>query len=274
MKKRTSVQIREHYEIEKQIATRLRESTFEERKTLYTSAYDELFVSVPHHPLLTIKASQNEKEVKVRKEILNLKPFLNEQNIYLEIGPGDCSLSFEVAKKVKKVYAIDISKEITRNLKVPDNFELIISDGCNISVPPNSIDIAYSNQLMEHLHPDDSLGQLKNIYLALKKGGTYLCVTPNRLSGPHDISRHFDSVATGLHLKEYTITELDELFREIGFCYTKIYLRIGKTTFLLPIFPYKVCEKFISLLPHFLRKLITFNRLTRFLLGIKLLAKK
>ena len=70
---------------------------------------------------------------------------------------------------------------------------------------------------MEHLHPDDAVDQLKNIYNALVNGGKYICITPNRLTGPHDISKYFDNVATGFHLKEYTVTELSGLFREVGF---------------------------------------------------------
>src|SRR5581483_7134702 len=45
----------------------------------------------------------------------------------------------------------------------------------------------------------------------------YICVTPNRLSGPHDVSRNFDTVATGFHLKDYTIGELAALFQQVGF---------------------------------------------------------
>ena len=61
------------------------------------------------------------------------------------------------------------------------NFELIISDGISIPVPAGSIDFAYSNQLMEHLHPDDAESQLENVFTALRPGGAYLCITPNRL---------------------------------------------------------------------------------------------
>jgi hypothetical protein len=64
--------------------------------------------------------------------------------------------------------------------------------------------VAYSYQLMEHLHPGDALEQLVNIYQALKRDSVYCCVTPNRISGPHDISVYFDTVAQGLHLKEYS----------------------------------------------------------------------
>ncbi len=44
---RSSEQVKEHYEIEKALATRLRESSREERRTLYASLYDELFQRVP-----------------------------------------------------------------------------------------------------------------------------------------------------------------------------------------------------------------------------------
>jgi hypothetical protein len=46
----------------------------------------------------------------------------------------------------------------------------------------------------------------------LRQNGTYLCVTPSRLNGPHDISKYFDDEATGLHIKEYTNAELQALF--------------------------------------------------------------
>src|SRR5260370_7461978 len=49
---RTPEQLREHYEIEKELATKLRESSHEERRTLYTSLYHDLYRRVPSHPQL------------------------------------------------------------------------------------------------------------------------------------------------------------------------------------------------------------------------------
>lgn len=271
MENRTAAQIREHYEIEKQIAERLRNSTFEERKNLYTAAYDELFQKVPHHPLLN-NYSPAEKERQIAREVRSLQSFISENTNYLEIGPGDCTLAFEIAGQVKKVYAIDVSNEITKTENAPANFELIISDGSSVPLAPASVDVAFSNQLMEHLHPDDSVRQLQNVFRALKKGGVYFCITPNRLSGPHDVSRNFDAVAAGLHLKEYTVTELDALFRKAGFSKTKVYL--GVSRIFLPVFPYKIAEKLLDILPQSMRKLLTFNKIVRFLLGVKLVGTK
>ena len=271
MENRTAAQIREHYEIEKQIAERLRNSTFEERKNLYTEVYDELFQRVPHHPLLN-NYSPAEKERQIFREIRALEPFVNEHTIYLEIGPGDCALAVKIAKHVRKVYAIDVSAEVTKNLDAPENFELILSDGSSVPLAAETVDVAFSNQLMEHLHPDDSRRQLENVFRALKTGGTYFCITPNRLSGPHDISRDFDTTATGLHLKEYTVTELDRVFRSVGFTKTRVYAGVGNI--FLPVLPYKIAEKLLDALPPSVRKLLTFNKIVRFLLGVKLVGTK
>ena len=87
--------------------------------------------------------------------------------------------------------------------------------------------LAYSFQVMEHIHPDDALEQLRNLFAALAPGGSFFCVTPNRLNGPHDVSKFFDLEARGFHLKEYTITELEALFREVGFRKVEARLRFG-----------------------------------------------
>ena len=271
MGNRTAAEIREHYEIEKQIAGRLRRSTFEERKSLYTEAYDELFRRLPHHPML-VDYSPEDKRRQLAKDVRRLEALITPETVYLEIGPGDCAVAFEIARRAKKVYAIDVSSEITKTTDAPRNFELILSDGTTIPVEAESIDVAFSNQLMEHLHPDDAARQLENVFRALKPGGTYFCITPNRLSGPHDISRDFDATACGLHLKEYTVAELDALFRRAGFSKTRVFTDISGI--FLPVLPYKIVEKLLAALPHGLRKMLTFNKVVRFLLGVKLVATK
>ena len=49
---RTPAQIAAHYEIEKELANKLRHSTRPERRHLYPSVHDELYRRVPDHPLL------------------------------------------------------------------------------------------------------------------------------------------------------------------------------------------------------------------------------
>jgi SAM-dependent methyltransferase len=191
----------------------------------------------------------------------------------LEIGPGDCALSIALAAQLRQVYGLDVSEEITRRLSLPSNFQLILSDGTSVPLPPDSVDVAYSNQLMEHLHPDDALEQLEGIWRALRPGGVYICLTPNRLSGPHDISEHFDSVATGFHLKEYTIGELSQLFRKVGF--RKVQTLLGRRGVCVPapVAPVVAGEALLGLLPARPRRALgrTFGRA---FLGIRLLGTK
>ncbi len=61
---RTLERIRAHYEIEKELASRLRNAGREERKYLYAALYDELFQRVPDHSLLTNKNDSNVKSKK------------------------------------------------------------------------------------------------------------------------------------------------------------------------------------------------------------------
>ncbi len=270
---RTIEQLREHYEVEKELADRLRQATRLERRHAYASSYDEMFRRVPDHPQLTRKSSE-ERVKAVSREIKRLESFLNREVTFLEVGAGDCALSFEVAKRVKKVYAVDVSEEITRRSEVVPNFQLVLSDGCSIPVPPNSIQLAYSNQVMEHLHPEDASEQLRNIYESLVPGGIYICITPNRLSGPHDISQYFDPAATGFHLKEYSLSELNQQFKSIGFTKVRIYLGMGKTLSTFPLLPFSLLEAVLNILPHKLRKLIARSFPTRTLLGIRLVGIK
>lgn len=252
-------QAREHYEIEKELAARLRNSTKQERTTLYTTVYDELYQKLPKNSIVIRKTTPSSAAWVVNQRLQLLNCFLKPDTTFLEIGPGDCALCFEVAKRVKQVFAVDVTKSFKEDTNIPNNFELVISDGSNIPIAENSVDVAYSHQVMEHLHPDDAIEQLQNIVYALTPGGIYICITPNRLSGPHDISHHFDEVATGLHLKEYTVTELYKIFCKAGFSkiiYYKSYktLHIGLPLIPITVIGIKTIEMLLQILPYSLRK--------------------
>jgi SAM-dependent methyltransferase len=214
---RTPEELYEHYVVERELADRLRHSTKHERSTLYSEVYNDLFRRIPKHPQLTRVASPTAISSIVQGKMRLLSAFLNRDTVFLEIGAGDCRLPMEVAKQVRKVYAVDVSDEVNKGITPPPNFELIISNGTDIPVPANTVDVVFSYQLMEHVHPDDAVEQLRSLYKVLAPGGHYICVTPNRLNGPHDISMYFDREATAFHLKEYTISELSRLFRDTGF---------------------------------------------------------
>ena len=256
---KTYEKIYDHYIIEKELANRLYQANKEERTVLYSQLYDELFTRVPWHPQLTLKTNAEDTRMILNDRMNFLFKYIQENRTFLEIGPGDCTLSLEVAKYLKHVYAIDVSREIVKDVNFPENVSFTLSDGCEIPVRENSVDIAYSNQLMEHLHPEDAFLQLTNIFRSLVPGGSYICITPNKFAGPHDISKYFDEEATGFHMKEYAVTELYRLFKEAGFSKVFLYrnLRLFKLDVplnKLTINFVKIIEKTLISLPYKLRK--------------------
>jgi SAM-dependent methyltransferase len=273
---RSFSQIEEHYKLEKKLAKKLRNTTKSNRKHRYTKLYNELYTKLPHHPRWNAKRNSKNITDDISKQMHLIKCYLNPEFTFLEIGPGNCLLALEVAKYLKKVYVADVSNVVTRDFKFPKNFEFIVSDGSSIPLPKNTINVVYSNQLMEHLHPDDALEQVKSIFAVLVPGGKYICITPNRLNGPHDISKYFDQVATGFHLKEYTLTELVPLFKSAGF--SKINLIITIKNHVLsrkfPLFIVIFSEYLLSKLPYSLRKRLANWAPCRLLLDIKIVVIK
>ena len=271
---RAPEQLWEQYLVEKDLAMMLRSATKAERGKLYSFVYEELFRRVAHHPQLTNKVSPAQRAQGISPQMALLRPWLTPQTTFLEVGAGDCALSLALAEKVAHVYALDVSAAITQTATRPENFTLVLSDGTSIPVPEGHITVAYSNQLMEHLHPDDALDQLANIYRALAPDGVYICLTPNRLTGPHDISRYFDTVATGFHLKEYTCTELIAMLRSVGFRTVDQCFRKGSTYVRVPGALARCVEWMIERLPPRLQKRASTTRLVRGLLEIRLIARK
>ena len=267
-------QIKEHYEIEKELASKLRNSTRNERRRLYASVYNELLREVPHHPRVTQKTNKDSLSKAILSQMSLLHRFLDEGDCFLEIGAGDCSLSLEVAKYVRKVIAVDVSNLISKVDSTPLNFELIITDGIDFDVDPGTVDVAYSSQVIEHVHPDDIEQHLGNIYTALVPGGVFVLTTPHCFSGPHDISKYFDDVATGLHLQEYTYSILIDMLRRVGFSRQDVYW--GARSLYLRTKPSLSLrlENCLNRLRPEVRKSISHSIFFQILLGIKLVAAK
>lgn len=269
---RTEEQLRQHYRVERQLADRLRQASAQERRALYSQVYDEMFRNVPHHPMLKWAGLAQQRDVE--PDLGLLRRYLTRETVFMEVGAGDCALAIRAAASVKQVYAIDVSEQITRDVAPPANFKLILSDGTSIPVPAGSVNVAYSDQLMEHLHPDDAKEQLHNIYRSLAPGGIYVCITPNRLYGPRDISEYFDEVATGFHLREYAGREIRELFASAGFA--RVHFFVGARGWFLrcPAWLISGIERALDALPYGLRKPLADTAPMRALLGLRVAAVK
>lgn len=214
---RTIEQLRHHHEVEKRIAQRLRRSSREERIQIMRTMYDELFAEVPDHPRLAARDDLQHDQISVARQMRLLKRYLQPGQTFLEFGPGNCSLAIALCSVVRHVYAVDINEEANPSVQKPENFHFIVYDGYNLDLDDNSIDIVFSNQMIEHLHPDDTVDHFRLVYRLLKPKGVYVFCTPHKFYGPCDISWYFSDVPEGFHLREWSFTELAGLVDDIGF---------------------------------------------------------
>lgn len=251
---RSLERLRHHYEVEKELAGRLRQSTREERVSLFATLYGELFDRVPDHPRLTRRVTPEDSRRKVAAQMRILQPFLKPDSVLLEFAPGDGRLAAAAAAKVKKVIGVDISDQRESADESPANLDLVVYDGYNLTVPAASVDVCFSYQFLEHLHPDDVGPHFEIARRVLKSGGVYVFDTPHRYTGPHDISAFFTDELECFHFQEWTHREMRKLLKKHGFSTTWVF-RFGKPQrgFLMNALVNGL-ELLMSPLPHKLRR--------------------
>jgi ubiquinone/menaquinone biosynthesis C-methylase UbiE len=217
---RTPERLRHHYEVEKELASRLRASTREERPALFQKLYQELFNRVPDHPRLTRQESETGNARRVQNQLNLLRNFLQPGHTLVEFAPGDGRLATAAAQWVGstgRVIGVDISDQRAAGQAVPANFELVVYDGYHLDLPDSVADVVFSYQFLEHLHPEDINLHFELANRLLKPGGWYVLSTPHRYSGPHDIARHFGSELVCFHFQEWTYGSMERTVRAAGF---------------------------------------------------------
>lgn len=248
---RSARELRHQYEIEKALALELRRARPTERGRLYGRIYDRLFRQFPR----LVRSADTESRLReVRMQARALAPLLRRNTVLLEIGAGDCALALHLADQVGHVHAIEASTEAVGYLEAPDNLHLVVSGETRTGLAEASIDVAYSCHYLEHLHPDDVGDHAHEMRRVLRPEGCYVCVTPHRLWGPHDISRYFDEEPLGLHLREYGFDDLIGLLRGAGFRRFAALKGVGRTPGMVAPAPYLALESVLDSLPRSLRR--------------------
>jgi SAM-dependent methyltransferase len=265
--------LREHYTIERALAARLAGAPPAERGVLYGEVYEELFRNIPHHPQLSRRSSQ-ERDRQVERELYFLRELLRADITFLELGAGDQALARRVAPLVRGAHAVDVASAIADAAPAPTNLYVHLTDGSHLPLASASIDLVYSNQLMEHLHPDDAATQLREVFRVLRPGGAYLCVTPNRLTGPWDVSRLFSDTPDGLHLREYSNRELATLLCAAGFARIWAVVPVGSAARRVRPSLLSAAERMLEPLPARVRRRVLREPWRKPLNSVRLLAQK
>jgi SAM-dependent methyltransferase len=209
-----------HWTLEKALTKQLFESTPQNRKKIFYDAYNTLYNELPW---LQKTGSINDG---LSEQVYNERwlPILGDvkgKRIY-EIGSGNGNLITSLANKGAMCIGTEIS-ENRPNKQFQTNLEWHNTDGVNLMEYEQKAyyDLVISDQVVEHLHPDDISIHFKNVKEILKPGGKYIFYTPHYYIGPGDVSRIFGCIeAEGMHLKEYKYTEIYRLLKSASF--TKI----------------------------------------------------
>ena len=205
----TEEMILRHWQIEKELTRALLESRPENRWETFEECYTRLYRELDWLNKLT----GSEEEKKPRNSFNLLLQFIGTppKKIY-EIGSGRGELIEFLSSRGYECRASEITRERGEKWSRQSNrISWGVSDGVHLDrfEPSCTYDCVISDQVIEHLHPDDIEDHFKGVFSILKPGGKYIFMTPHAYGGPWDISRIFNcNKPMGMHLKEYTFREL------------------------------------------------------------------
>jgi 2-polyprenyl-3-methyl-5-hydroxy-6-metoxy-1,4-benzoquinol methylase len=149
------------------------------------------------------------------------KPELSGKSV-LDLGCGDGLFLRRIAQTMphKELVGIDISApHLPEN---DDSVQFLLGDVVNFD-PGRKFDMVVSNNVIEHIAPQQLDGHLECVKRSLSDGGAFLIITPDRVFGPSDVTRIIDFTYTnrvqaqGTHLNEMTYGELVGKLRSHGF---------------------------------------------------------
>jgi len=206
----TAEQVLYHWDSERQLRRELLSAPAEKRWQIFDEGYSR------HYRELTwLRNSSEPSNFQEWLDLVGPSP----KKIF-EIGSGKGALIKALANAGHDCTATEITRERGSRWVEDTNIRWHTTDGVHLDrfEPSGSYDIAISNQVIEHMHPDDLQDHFRGVHAILRPKGTYLLATPHRFMGPCDVSAIFGSATCeGQHLKEYTYKEISEVARAAGF---------------------------------------------------------
>jgi SAM-dependent methyltransferase len=217
----TEQMILAHWELEKQLTHDLLSSTPENRWETFDRSYTRLYKELgwlnrvvdTSSPAVAAHGEYHKKW----HTAIGRPPL----KVY-EIGSGKGGLITYLSGQGFRCKATEVTRERGQKHLGADmpNVSWGVSDGVHLErfESAASYDVVISDQVLEHLHPDDIGSHLRGVYQILTPDGRYIFCTPHCFSGPHDVSRVFKCDSpVGMHLKEYTHREFMAALQKAGF---------------------------------------------------------
>jgi SAM-dependent methyltransferase len=242
-----------------------------ERRSLYGEVYDELYAA---YPGLDGAEDSSVSAARLRAQLAIVKPFVRRGSDVAEIGSGSGQLAEALAGLGASVTALDVSARGSSAEVSGGGVRWVRYDGLELPLPSASQDAIVSLQTVEHLHPEDAAFLVSEARRCLRPEGVFVCTTPHRLLGPHDVSRHFTTRAEGLHLHEYTVRELHSGLLAIGFADVRVLVGWRTRYVSVPARAVELVEARLVCLPRGVVQRPVVRRVLTGLLGIRLAARK
>jgi len=272
--------ILEHWNLEKQLTKELLDSTPTTRWDIFERCYTTLYSKLEWLNQYIDRDKEISSEILYKDWVYLIGA--PSKNIY-EVGSGRGELISYLASLGHECKATEITRErgekhVSAEL---NNLKWGVSDGVHFEQFEliNTYDFVISNQVIEHMHPDDLAEHCKYVHSILKSEGKYIVCAPHVWHGPADISAVFKyDKAIGMHLKEYTNFEIYKCLKEAGFKKVSSIYRAPKilrqffglkdiprvsSVFIVYLF---LIEKIFSLVPRILvdRKIKSFAKILLF----------
>jgi 2-polyprenyl-3-methyl-5-hydroxy-6-metoxy-1,4-benzoquinol methylase len=207
----------EAFEIEKVFHERiLKEESFEKRQEMYLNVYNTV------HPIYgTTKTDIQHGRNPADKMVRLFRKELEGKSI-LDTGCGVGYFLASVSRLLKHERLVGIDVSIPPLSKHHQDIEFISANIVKFDIK-SQFDVVYSSQVLEHIAPADLPLHLASVRSALKSKGLFIVSMPNRLFGPHDVTRCIDcsymgkTKAQGTHLNESTYGDMVSLLEDNGF---------------------------------------------------------
>jgi 2-polyprenyl-3-methyl-5-hydroxy-6-metoxy-1,4-benzoquinol methylase len=206
----TVAQVQSHLALERRLTERLRASTVADRRDTFEAVYDELYGALPW---LADTGGRLDPERWIA--VIGAPP----KRVY-EIGSGAGRLASALAEAGLDVTATDVSRERGDGRRDGERLRWASTDGIHLTrfADAAAFDVVLSDQVVEHLHPDDHAEHFSGCLALLRPGGVCVVRTPHAYTGPHDVSLVFGlDRPEGMHLHEFTNGELVRILKDAGF---------------------------------------------------------
>lgn len=211
----------EAYKIEKKFHEKiLNEDDPQKRKALYQEVYHKVHPIYEKGRFRKIEGSTADRKVMVFKKELQGKSIID-----LGCGKGEFLRSIATNIEHKELVGVDIdAPELALNHQ---NIRFISADIIDFNFD-KKFDIVFSDNVFEHIALPDIPSHITSIKKVMNYEGKLIIIMPNRLFGPHDVTRIIDCSysnkisAQGTHLNESTYSEMITILKKSGFKHFKV----------------------------------------------------